>query len=450
MDDLSVLTAAEYNPRSISSHDAQALFDAIGKFGDMSGLVFNRRTNNIVGGHQRKEQYQRHGGRIEISETLDEPNEVGTVARGYVIIGTEKFVYRVVDWPTEKEKLANVATNNIQGDWDDDSLAELIHSLKDDPNLPDTGFTIKEVTEILATVMDVGEDDANLTPPAKGSERVKEGDLWALGDHRLLCSDATVTASLDALMEGQKAAMVFTDPPYNVALGTESMKDLKKRKRRTDGKVILNDKQTSEAFYEFLLSICKNLMGYTKGAFYICMSSSELHSLYKAFTEAGGHWQTYIVWAKQQFVMGRRDYQSQFEPILYGLDDQEAQAFDDPDRQVDALPILYGYNKHSWYGGRKQGDVWMIDRPTKSPNHPTEKPVTLCARAVRNSSQRGEIVLDTFGGSGSTLIAAEQLQRRCYMIELDPGYCEVILQRWEQLTGKKAELIKNLEDTNGG
>lgn len=205
MEDLNSLTAASYNPRLISKHDFKSLVDSIGQFGDMSGLVFNRHTGNIVGGHQRKEAYLEKGGRIEITEELTEPNEVGTVARGYVVIGTEKFVYRVVDWPLEKEKIANLAANRIQGDWDDDKLAQLIYELKDDAALPDTGFTMNEITEILATVMDVGQDDADLTPPGPGDIKTRPGDLYELGIHRLFCGDATNALHFDALMGGGRS-----------------------------------------------------------------------------------------------------------------------------------------------------------------------------------------------------------------------------------------------------
>lgn len=441
MDNLDSLIPAEYNPRTMSGHDAKALLESIGKFGDMSGVVFNRRSSRLVGGHQRREQFIKLKGKIEITETLDEPNEVGTVARGHIIIGTEKFGYRVVDWDPTKERLANVAANRIQGDWDDDKLAELIYSLKDEADLPDTGFTLNEITEILATVMDVGDDDADLTPPAKGSEKSKLGDLYQLGDHRLFCGDSTLAASYDILLEGEDAEMVFTDPPYNVAY-TGGMGGDGKQHRR---KAILNDKMSAQDFYNFMFSLCKNLLDRTRGGFYICMSSSELHTLHRAFTENGGHWQTYIIWAKNSFTLSRSDYQHQFEPIMYGLTEEEAKKADeDQDGQLSALPIMYGWkDHHAWYGGRKQGDVWLIDRPSKSVHHPTEKPVTLCARAIRNSSRRGDIVLDVFGGSGSTLVAAEQLQRKCYMMELDPGYCDVIVRRWEHLTGKKAKLLKN-------
>lgn len=443
MDKLSDLNEAPYNPRLIQKHDYHSLLGSIKDLGDLSGLVYNRRTGHIVGGHQRKKAYEELGGTIEIIESLEEPNSVGTVARGFVLIGDEKYTYRIVDWDEHKEKLANLAANRVQGEWDDDKLAQLIYELKDSEDLMDTGFTVNEVNEILATVMDVGEDDADLTPPEPGEERTRLGDLYQLGEHRLFCGDATKTEHVAALMGTEHASMVFTDPPYNVEY-TGGMGGDGKQHRR---KAILNDSMSAHDFYNFLFAVCKNMLAVTDGAFYICMSSSELHTLHRAFTENGGHWQTYIIWAKQSFTLSRSDYQHQFEPIMHGLSESEAEKVSNAEEnQFDALPILYGWSKHDWYGGRKQGDVWMIDRPSKSPNHPTEKPVTLCARAIRNSSKRGEVILDVFGGSGSTLVAAQQLQRKCYMMELSPAYCDVVIRRWEHITGKRAELLSNLAD----
>jgi DNA modification methylase len=198
-------------------------------------------------------------------------------------------------------------------------------------------------------------------------------------------------------------------------------------------RAILNDKMSSEAFYKFLYDVFVNLLQVTSGAFYVCMSSSELHNLYKAFTDAGGHWQTYIIWAKDHFTLSRSDYQHQFEPIMHGLSEDVALI-----AEKEAVPVMYGWSKHEWYGGRKQGDVWMVDRPKKSEEHPTMKPAALVGKAIVNSSSRGGIVIDLFGGSGSTLIASEALHRRCRMMELDPVYCQVIIDRYEKFTGRKA------------
>jgi DNA modification methylase len=172
-------------------------------------------------------------------------------------------------------------------------------------------------------------------------------------------------------------------------------------------------------FYDLVREACTNLMPVTKGAIYICMSSSELHSLFRAFTEAGGHWSTFIIWAKNNFTLGRSDYQRQYEPILYGWPNGTA---------------------HYWCSDRDQGDVWFVDKPIVNDLHPTMKPVELVQRAIRNSSKSRGVVFDPFGGSGSTLIACETAGRQARLIELDPRYVDVIVKRWQDYTGKKAVL----------
>ena len=211
-------------------------------------------------------------------------------------------------------------------------------------------------------------------------------------------------------MENQLADMIFTDPPYNVDY------------KGSAGK-IMNDNMTDDAFYCFLLDAFKNMAQKSKeGApIYVCHADSEGLNFRAAFREAGWDLKQCIIWVKHHFVMGRQDYQWQHEPILYGWKPGAA---------------------HKFYGDRKQTTVWQIDRPMASREHPTMKPVALCAKAIENSSKAGDIVLDLFGGSGSTLIACEQLNRTCYMMELDPIYCDVIIKRWENLTGQKAVLAE--------
>ena len=196
----------------------------------------------------------------------------------------------------------------------------------------------------------------------------------------------------------------FTDPPYNVNYG-----------QRAD-RLITND-NLGDGFASFLLQACVNLLEVTQGAVYICMSSSELHTLYQAFTGAGGHWSTFVIWAKNTFTLGRSDYQRQYEPILYGW----KQGAD-----------------HYWCGDRDQGDVWLVDKPFHNDLHPTMKPVELVERAVRNSCRTGGIVLDPFAGSGSTLIACQNSGRRARLLEVEPKYVDVIVRRWQQFTGKPA------------
>ena len=235
-----------------------------------------------------------------------------------------------------------------------------------------------------------------------------------LGEHRLLCGDSTQMESVEKVLAGGLADMVFTDPPYNVNYGA-TMKD---KLRGTSNRKIAND-NLGEGFEQFLYDACVNMLAVAKGAVYICMSSSELHTLEKSFREAGGHWSTFVIWAKSSFSMGRSDYQRQYEPILYGWKEGVS---------------------HFWCGSRDQGDVWFIKKPHLNDLHPTMKPVELVERAVQNSSKTRDTVLDPFGGSGTTLIACERTGRQARLIELEPRYCDVILRRWEEHTGQLATL----------
>jgi DNA modification methylase len=221
-----------------------------------------------------------------------------------------------------------------------------------------------------------------------------------------------VLADVERVLNGRLADMALTDPPHNVDYGN-SAKDKLRGKHRP----ILND-NLGGGFKAFLLDACTNILSVTKGAVYVCMSSSELHTLQRAFLAAGGKWSTFVIWAKNTFTLGRADYQRQYEPILYGWKE--------------------GAN-HYWCGARDQGDVWFIDKPVRNDLHPM-KPVALVERAIRNSSKSRDIVLDPFGGSGSTLIACEKTGRQARLLELDPKYCDVIIQRWRDWTGGVATL----------
>jgi DNA modification methylase len=227
----------------------------------------------------------------------------------------------------------------------------------------------------------------------------------------VLCGDATDVKSYEALLQGATVDMIFCDPPYSVNYANSA-----KDKMRGTNRPILND-NLGEDFGPFLKAAVTPMIAHCQGAIYIAMSSSELDTLQAAFREAGGKWSTFIIWAKNTFTMGRSDYQRQYEPILYGWPEG---------------------GKHHWCGDRDQSDVWQIKKPHKNDLHPTMKPVELVERAVRNSSKPGDVVLDPFGGSGSTLIAAEKSGRLAMLMELDPKYCDVIVRRWELFTGKQA------------
>ncbi len=296
-------------------------------------------------------------------------------------------------------------------EWDNELLALELKDLQEAGyDLGLTGFDGSELKNILED-SSAGLTDEDAVPEAPADPVTKPGDIYVLGNHRLLCGDSTVLANVEKVLDGALADMVFTDPPYNVNYANTA-----KDKMRGKNRAILND-DLGEGFEKFLYDACVNILTVCKGAIYVCMSSSELHTLQKAFVEAGGKWSTFVIWAKNTFTLGRADYQRQYEPILYGW----KQGTD-----------------HFWCGARDQGDVWFVNKPRVNDLHPTMKPVELVERAVQNSSKSRDIVLDCFGGSGTTLIACEKNGRQARLIELDPKYCDVIVKRWEEFTGKTA------------
>ena len=309
-----------------------------------------------------------------------------------------------------------IADNRIaeNAGWDDAMLRIELQSLQEDGfNLDITGFDADALAEIMAgeeTTVD-GQTDDDAVPEVSATPISRPGDVWELGNHRLVCGDATDPKSYELLMADAKADMVFTDPPYNVDYANSA-----KDKMRGKDRPILND-NLGDGFYDFLLAALTPMLERCAGATYIAMSSSELDTLQQAFRAAGGKWSTFIIWAKNTFTLGRADYQRQYEPILYGWRDGA---------------------DHFWCGARDQGDVWNVKKPAKNDLHPTMKPVELVERAIRNSSRPGDIVLDPFGGSGTTLIAAEKNGRVARLMELDPKYCDVIVKRWQDFTGKIA------------
>jgi DNA modification methylase len=318
---------------------------------------------------------------------------------------------------TETQRRALVLADNKLAEnagWDEEMLRVELETLQEDGfNLDLVGFSDEEMEALLRDPEQVaeGRTDEDAAPEAQETAVTVAGDVWLLGAHRLLCGDSTQLDAVEKVLDGGLADMVFTDPPYNVNYGA-TMKDKLRGKKRK----IAND-NLGEAFEKFLYDACVNMLSVAKGAVYICMSSSELHTLQKAFREAGGHWSTFVIWAKNTFTMGRSDYQRQYEPILYGWKEG---------------------SDHFWCGARDQGDVWFIKKPVSNDLHPTMKPVELVERALRNSSKARDTVLDPFGGSGTTLIACERSGRQARLIEMEPAYCDVIIRRWQEYSGKQA------------
>jgi len=317
--------------------------------------------------------------------------------------------------PTQRRALI-IADNRIaeNAGWDEALLRIEMADLQDaDFDLSLTGFDADALAELMAgdEPQGEGQTDDDAVPDVAETPVSRPGDVWLLDGHRLLCGDSTVAESYDRVLDGEPVDMVFTDPPYNVNYANSA-----KDKMRGKDRAILND-NLGDGFYDFLLAALTPTVRHCRGGIYVAMSSSELDVLQAAFRAAGGKWSTFIIWAKNTFTLGRADYQRQYEPILYGWPE--------------------GAQRH-WCGDRDQGDVWNIKKPQKNDLHPTMKPVELVERAIRNSSRPGTVVLDPFGGSGTTLIAAEKSGRLARLIELDPKYADVIVRRWQDWTGKQA------------
>lgn len=330
-------------------------------------------------------------------------------------LGLETVPVIVLRHLTEAQRRALVIADNKIAEnagWNEELLKLELGDLQDlGFDLDVIGFSDEELDELLGLEDESGHTDDDAVPEVEEEPVSKTGDLWLLGEHRLLCGDATRREELETLMAGDLADMAFTDPPYNVDYGNSAKDKLRGKDRR-----ILNDNLGAD-FHAFLEAALGNLLAVTKGACYVAMSSSELDTLQRAFREAGGKWSTFIIWAKNTFTLGRSDYQRQYEPILYGWREGA---------------------DHYWCGARDQGDVWFFNKPVKNDLHPTMKPVELVERAIRNSSKSRDIVLDLFGGSGSTLIACEKTGRRARVMELDPKYVDVIIRRWQEYTGEQA------------
>lgn len=386
------LIPATYNPRKdLKPNDPEyiKIKNSIENFGFVSPLIINK-DMTVIGGHQR----------------LKVLRELGFVELECIVVDLDKT----------NEKALNIALNKIQGDWDEEKLEELLQELKlqnFDTNL--TGFDFDEVDEMLKDMNGSKEDDFDVDSAYEEIEEpiTKPGDVWILGNHRLMCGNSTQKEDVMRLMNNQDADMLLTDPPYNVDYVGKTIDALK----------IANDNMNDNQFYEFLKQAFTNMFEFTRegASIYVFHADTEGLNFRKAFKDAGFKLAECLIWKKDCFVMGRQDYQWQHEPILYGWKEGAA---------------------HYFINDRTQSTILEFDRPKQSTLHPTMKPIDLIARLVKNSSKENDIILDLFGGSGSTIITAEQLNRICYSMELDPKYCDVIVKRWETLTNKEAILDK--------
>ena len=317
--------------------------------------------------------------------------------------GIEKIPCVFADHLTEAQKKAYIIADNrmaMDAGWDEEMLRVEIEALQAadfDPLL--TGFDEKELADLFESEEDkVKDDDFDLSAALEKAAFVERGDVWIVGRHRLMCGDATSAEDVARLMDGKKANLIVTDPPYGVSFKSSS------------GLTIQNDSIKNEEFYSFLLSAFKNMADNLEkgGAAYVFHADTEGLNFRRAFIDAGFHLAGCCIWVKDSLVLGRSDYQWQHEPILYGF-------------------LQNG--KHPWYSDRKQTTIWNFAKPKRNANHPTSKPLDLLSYPIGNSSQPNAIVVDTFGGSGSTMMACEQANRICFMMELDEKYASVILRR---------------------
>ena len=377
------LLPAEYNPRKElkpGDSEYEKLKRSLEQFGYVEPVIWNKTTGRVVGGHQR----------LRVMKDM----------------GLTEVECVVVELPEDKEKALNIALNKISGEWDKDKLALLISDLQGtDFDVSLTGFEPAEIDDLFKDTLKDGvkDDNFNVEEELQKPTFSKAGDLWMLGRHRLVCGDSTKPETFELLMNGIKANLVITDPPYNVNYEGSAGK-------------IKNDNMENNAFYEFLLAAFRNAEAVMAddASIYVFHADTEGLNFRKAFSDAGFYLSGTCIWKKQSLVLGRSPYQWQHEPVLFGWKKK---------------------GKHQWYTGRKESTIWEFDKPKKNGDHPTMKPIPLLAYPIMNSSMSNTVVLDPFGGSGSTLIACEQTDRICCTVELDEKFCDVIVKRYIEQVG---------------
>lgn len=413
------LTPYENNPRD-NDGAVEAVANSIREFGFKAPIIVDR-DHVIIAGHTRLKAALSLGLKevpVIVADDLDD---------------AQVRAYRLAD-----NKTGEIAI------WLEEALAKELAGI-DGIDMAQFGFDVEEAGDIGEWSMEGDPDELPDEPEPDAPPRARRGQIWRLGEHRLMCGDSADERDVATLMKGERADMAFTDPPWNVAYDRE----------------ILNDDMDEGLFLEFMdkaiVNLSRSLTG--GGMVYIVMAIEQLWRIMDLLERAGLHWSSTIMWVKDQFALSRKDYHMRYEPIWYGWESSEARRHPlVPENATDTLtlsrkdyhtryePIFYGWKagepRRNPLTDRTQDDVWEFDRPKASEEHPMMKPVALVARAIENSSGLGETVLDLFGGSGTTLMACEQTQRRCRMMELDPRYCDVIIARWEKATGRKAELME--------
>lgn len=432
---LNELVAADYNPRkALTPEDSeyQKIKRSIEEFGYVDPIIINE-DGTIIGGHQRC-----------------------TVLKD---LGYEEVDVVVVSLDKQREKALNIALNKITGEWDELKLKDLLLDLDlGDYDISLTGFEQEDLAELvdnLAVEPEAMDDDFDGEAVLEDivEPKTKLGDVWKLGRHRLMCGDSTSQEDVATLMKGEMVDLIITDPPYNVNYGDKAdMLDTYLQKGHRNNSRIKNDNMDNESFYSFMLQIYQSAYEFMRegAAIYVFHAESTGHIFRQAFLDAGLKLAQCLIWEKNAFVLGRQDYQWRHEPCLYGWKEGAAHYFindrtqdtvileDDVDFEAMKKADLIAYIEDMHRKYKDQTSVIYENKPTRNDIHPTMKPVTLIGRLMSNSSKSGWNVLDLFGGSGSTLMAAEQLGRTAFLMELDEKFCDVIVKRWEEYTGQSA------------
>lgn len=368
------------NARTHSAEQINKLRSSLREFGFINPVIIDR-DYNVIAGH----------GRIEAAKAE----------------GISEVPCVFADYLTEAQKKAYILADNrmaMDAGWDEELLRVEIEALQAESfDVGLTGFDESEIADLFETDSEVKDDGFDVDAELERPPVTKSGDLWMLGNHRLLCGDSTKEETYTLLMDGKKANLVVTDPPYNVNYEGSAGK-------------IKNDNMENGRFYQFLLDAftCMEKAMENDASIYVFHADTEGLNFRKAFADAGFYLSGTCIWKKQSLVLGRSPYQWQHEPVLFGWKKK---------------------GKHQWYTGRKESTIWEFDKPKKNGEHPTMKPVPLVAYPIKNSSMSNCIVLDPFGGSGSTLIACEQTDRVCHTIELDEKFCDVIVKRYIEQAG---------------